>query len=81
MPSRIPPGKWDLPTLSRGIREMRGRTYGPQEAATANWITAEHLLHQFIAEAAYLRWIDRGRPIGDAWADWLACEAGLAASP
>lgn len=77
MPSRIPHGKWDLPTLSRGIREMRGRADGPQEAATADRITAEHLLHRLIEETAYYRWIDRGRPVGDAWADWFAAEAQI----
>jgi hypothetical protein len=34
--------------------------------------------HELIAEAACVRWIDRGGPIGDARADWLACEAELA---
>jgi hypothetical protein len=32
------------------------------------------LRHQQIAERAYYRWIDRGRPLGDDWTDWLTAE-------
>ena len=34
------------------------------------------LQHQLIEQAAYFRWMNRGQPIGDPWADWLASEAG-----
>jgi len=30
---------------------------------------------QVLEEAAYLRWVNRGRPIGSPWVDWFAAEA------
>jgi hypothetical protein len=32
-------------------------------------------------ELAYYRWVDRGCPTGDEWADWFAAEAALRAEP
>jgi tetratricopeptide (TPR) repeat protein len=66
------PRSADLPpplsthALAHRIWEMRGGD------ALDNWDVAQHLRHQLIAEAAYLHWIDRGRPFGDPLADWFA---------
>ena len=35
----------------------------------------ERLYHQAIEEAAYFRWLRRGRPISDPRTDWFAAEA------
>jgi hypothetical protein len=33
------------------------------------------LLTMVRSDYAYFRWIDRGRPMGDDWADWFAAES------
>jgi Protein of unknown function (DUF2934) len=40
-----------------------------------DWLAAGRSVNQLIEEAAYFRWIDRGRPFGDPWSDWFAAEA------
>lgn len=58
--------------------ELRGRPEGSGADAAADWRAAERLRHQLVAQVAYFRWIDRGRPFGDPLTDWFAAEAELA---
>ncbi len=64
--------------LARRRWELRGSPRGSYADALADWDAAQRVQHQLVANAAYLRWIDRGQPHGDAWADWFAAEAWAA---
>jgi hypothetical protein len=72
MPSRL-----DLHELAYRIWEIRGRPDGAHRPREIDWFTAKRVHHQIIAEAAYLRWLGRGRPFGDSWNDWFFCETVL----
>jgi tetratricopeptide (TPR) repeat protein len=45
-----------------------------------NWRGAEQLLEQITQDAAYFRWINRGRPFGSPLTDWSAAERDMAGS-
>jgi hypothetical protein len=74
-----PPAPADLPpTLTHALAhrrwQLRGSPDGSYADALADWDAAQRLRYQLVAETAYLRWLDRGQPHGDAWADWFAAE-------
>jgi tetratricopeptide (TPR) repeat protein len=76
----IPPAPADLPPtpthwLARRRYEMRSKL-GSYGDALADWDAAQRL----VSEAAYFRWIERGRPFGDPLTDWVAAETEIADS-
>lgn len=66
---------WNMHRLAYRRWEMRGRPYGSD---LDDWEAAQRLRHQLIAEAAYFHWIDRDRPLDDAWTDWFTAESETA---
>jgi Tfp pilus assembly protein PilF len=72
------PATLNVNELAHRRWEIRGRLVGSHRPALADWLAAKRLRHQLIEEAAYFRWINRGRPIGDPRADWFASEAEIA---
>jgi len=68
---------WRMRTYSPGPPSTKKHI--PPDAsyhrALADWVTAQHVRDQLIAEAAYLHWINRGRPFGDPLTDWFAVKA------
>ncbi|HEX6473120.1 MAG TPA: DUF2934 domain-containing protein, partial [Streptosporangiaceae bacterium] len=40
--------------------------------------TSLEMYHKWVSDAAYYRWLNRGRPMGDALDDWVAAEAEYA---
>jgi hypothetical protein len=67
----------NLDELAYRCSKLRGRL---AYSALDDWLVARHLRHQVIKEAAYFRWLNRSRPIGDPWADWFASEAEVAST-
>ena len=72
----------DMDMLAYRISEIREKIRRRRDesylAALADWLAAQRVRHQIIAEAAYFRWIDRGQPFGEPWVDWFAAEAETA---
>lgn len=64
--------------LASVIRQIRDRDDNSYLTASDDWRVARHVRHRLIAEAAYYRWINRGRPFGEPLKDWHAAEAEVA---
>ena len=63
------------------IREtIRGRRDNSYLLALLDWLAAQRAREQLVAEAAYFRWITRGRRFGEHLEDWLAAEAEIASN-
>jgi hypothetical protein len=77
VPALIEAGKEQI---ARRRWEIRGGNDQSPEHAVDDYVVAERVLHRVISEAAYFRWVNRGRPFGDPLTDWLAAEAGILGS-
>ncbi|WP_030684378.1 DUF2934 domain-containing protein [Streptomyces sp. NRRL B-1347] len=66
---------FDVHELAQALWTASGRYEGTPD----EYVDKSREMHRrWIAETAYFRWLNRGSPMGDAWADWFAAEAEYA---